>query len=317
VFRAINEKTGQEGVALLVSLLVVVIMTVTVTEFLYSTWVERTFAVGFRDTTKALFALRSGVEASKRIIEDDLKNDMKNGHYVDSLKEVWAQSSFPIPLEDTYLFVSITDEASKINLNKLVDANGNPDDLHWIPVFRRLLRNLQLDENIAEYVRDWIDPNDEGPAEYPYYLSLAHPYKIKNGPLDTLEELKRVRGITPEVFNKIKNFVSVRPITTIPTVNINTAPPEVLLALADEMTPSLVDGILAYRSNAEFAAPADIKNVAGMDAIWPKISNLIDVKTNTFSVSATVTFNEVTRKADAMLAYRTTTTASTIYFRMN
>ncbi len=308
-----RKTTGQEGAALLVTLLTVVILTVTITEFLYATWVDRSFAAGFRDSTKALVALRSGVEAARRIIIDDYNADSMAGLYVDSLKENWAVSSLPVPVEDTYMFITITDESSKIDLNRLATGGGYPDQVR-IEAFRRLLRNLDLDPYLADYVRDWVTANNEGPAKDAYYASLPNPYTCKKARLDSIEELRRVRGVTPEALNIMRPFITIQ---SVGTVNINTAPPEVLMALDGDITSSLADAVIRARNDMPFKTKNEIQNIPGFTSIFPRISNLIDVRTDTFSMSGSITFNEVTRKAEAILTQRTSTTAKVIYFKVN
>lgn len=304
---------NEKGAALVVTLLVVVIMTVTVTEFLYSTWVDRSLAANFRDSAKTLLALRSGIEAGRAVVEEDARIDGKKGLFIDTLREYWAQPALPIPIDDTYMFLAITDESSKIDLNRLVTAGGYPDE-KWIAVFRRLLHNRKLDEDIAQYVLDWIDKNGEGPAEDGYYLSSDHPYLCKNAKLDSVEELKRIRGITPEVFSQIRPFVTVR---SSGWININTASRDVIMALDDDITPSLAQSALDARSELPFKSKEEIKNITGFSGLFPRISNLIDVKTDTFSVSATITINEMRRRADAIITERNTMAANIIYYRVN
>jgi hypothetical protein len=53
---------------------------------------------------------------------------------------------------------------------------------------------------IADAILDWLDEDDEPRefgAEADYYSSLVPPYAPKNGPLETVEELLLVRGVTP------------------------------------------------------------------------------------------------------------------------
>lgn len=68
---------------------------------------------------------------------------------------------------------------------------------------RKLLMALPgMDAAIADAILDWIDEDDEAReygAESAYYSTLDPPYAPKNGPLDTVEELLRVRGVTPEM----------------------------------------------------------------------------------------------------------------------
>lgn len=303
---------NQQGSALIVTLFVVVILTVTVTEFLYETWVDRSLVANFRDGAKGLYALTSGVEAARAVIVEDFRHDQKSGLFIDTLKEYWAQPAIAIPLEDTFMFATIIDESSKINLNSLLTVGGYPDD-KYLAFFRRLLRNLELDENIADYARDWIDANEEGPAENMYYQSLQRPYRCKNARFDTVEELQMVRGVTPEVFSQLRKFVTI----TGGAVNINTASREVLMALHDSISASLADDVLSARADLPFKDKVEIKNLAGFDAIYPEISNLIDVRSAAFSLQATVTFNETRRVAHAIIYNRTAEKADMLFFKVD
>lgn len=96
------------------------------------------------------------------------------------------------------------DESAKLNLNVLPLLDEYPPG----GVARELLMSLpymqELDNGveIADAILDWIDDDDE-PREYgaesDYYASLPNPYLCKNGPMDSLDELLLVRGITPQL----------------------------------------------------------------------------------------------------------------------
>jgi type II secretory pathway component PulK len=63
-----------------------------------------------------------------------------------------------------------------------------------------LMKLPGMTEEIADSILDWIDPDDEPRefgAESEYYSQLDPPYAPKNGPLETIEELLLVRGVTP------------------------------------------------------------------------------------------------------------------------
>jgi len=62
------------------------------------------------------------------------------------------------------------------------------------------LPNMTVDT--AEAILDWLDEDDEPRdfgAELDYYYTLPTPYEPKNGPLDSIEELLLVRGVTPQL----------------------------------------------------------------------------------------------------------------------
>jgi type II secretory pathway component PulK len=65
-----------------------------------------------------------------------------------------------------------------------------------------LLNLPNMTPEIAAAMLDWLD-SDDSPrtdgAESEYYLALTPPYSPKNGPLDTLDELLLVRGVTPRL----------------------------------------------------------------------------------------------------------------------
>lgn len=87
------------------------------------------------------------------------------------------------------------DESSKLNINALYAADSTGQVLH-----DALMKLPNMTDDIAWSIVDWVDANDEpstGGAESQYYVSLSPPYQCKNGPLDTIEELLLVKGVTP------------------------------------------------------------------------------------------------------------------------
>ncbi len=68
---------------------------------------------------------------------------------------------------------------------------------------RNLLLGLPgMTVEVADAILDWLDEDDEPRefgAEIEHYSSLTPPYAPKNGPLETVEELLLVRGVTPEL----------------------------------------------------------------------------------------------------------------------
>jgi type II secretory pathway component PulK len=91
----------------------------------------------------------------------------------------------------------VTDESGKINLTALmqIDSSGT--------IAQNMLMALpNMTEELANAILDWIDSDDEprtNGAEGEYYGTLSPPYSPKNGPMDSLEELLFVRGVTPDL----------------------------------------------------------------------------------------------------------------------
>ncbi len=91
----------------------------------------------------------------------------------------------------------VTDENGKLNLNALMKLDSSGDILH-----DRLMTLPNMTEDVANAIIDWMDEDDSprsNGAESEYYMSLDPPYRTKNGPLDSLEELLLVRGVTTQL----------------------------------------------------------------------------------------------------------------------
>lgn len=89
----------------------------------------------------------------------------------------------------------LTDEAGKLTLNP------NDDDPLDAAQLGRALRALpEMTDEIADAILDWTDANDDtaNGAESQYYLALDPPYHAKNQPVEFVEELLLVRGVTRE-----------------------------------------------------------------------------------------------------------------------
>ena len=92
----------------------------------------------------------------------------------------------------------LVNESSKINLNAL------PFYDNWQPgSARQILLSLpEMTEEIADALLDWVDSDDEEReygTEGSYYRGLSPAYDVKNGPMDSLDEMLLVRDVTPEM----------------------------------------------------------------------------------------------------------------------
>jgi type II secretory pathway component PulK len=92
----------------------------------------------------------------------------------------------------------LEDESGRLNLNVLLVLDKLvPGSAH------QLLMGLpNMTDDVADAILDWMDPDDEpreAGCEIDYYSGLEPAYGTKNGPLDTVEELLLVRGVTPQL----------------------------------------------------------------------------------------------------------------------
>jgi type II secretory pathway component PulK len=89
----------------------------------------------------------------------------------------------------------LTDEGAKVNINMLYERDPTGTVL-----YNALMALPNMTEEVADSIVDWVDsdasarPNG---GEDDYYMGAAQPYHCKNGPLNSVEELLLVKGVTP------------------------------------------------------------------------------------------------------------------------
>jgi general secretion pathway protein K len=299
-------KRKNAGVALLITLLVLVLIVILAMEiFRAGARAAQTGAFG-RDSVRGSLLAEAGLAAARIALRETAKD-----FQYETLDQVWSRPVPPIELGEGTILVTVEDEERKINLNRLVLPNGNAPDEQRLAVFRKLLANLDIDPSLADAVVDWLDNDDTprvGGAESAYYLSLPYAYRAKNDFFDTLDELRLVRGMTPERFEKIRPFAT---IYSSGRVNINTAPKEVLMALsagqdaadAGEIGAAAAEQIIEYRKENPFRAAGDIGNVSpALRDLYSRtrFPDLIDVKGTAFRVRSTGNVSGTYRTIDAV-----------------
>ncbi len=124
---------------------------------------------------------------------------------------------------------------------------------------------------LADALADWIDadsePRPRGGAEDGYYLELEQPYLAANRPLIDVAELALVRGFDGEVRARLRPFVTALPRFT--AVNVNTAAPEVLAAIVEDLTLDAARALVAKRERAYFRNNADFLSQLPHQAVAP------------------------------------------------
>lgn len=239
-----------------------------------------------RDRMTLSLMASSGIHAAMAMLIKD-----KGESPIDSIQEDWANPEkiaeviADIPFDDGQITVTIVDELGKIQVNALVDfpkgRHFNESQKIMWDRFTRLL--IAQDEEafkdleataIINSVKDWLDSGDDDAttglngAEAEYYQGLDPPYLPANGPFMDINELARVRGITPELFrgtglSGLEAYVTVYGMTQVPRevdgkdftyeggININTADLPVLIAMMPSENTDYAQAIFDYRNEKD------------------------------------------------------------------
>lgn len=210
---------------------------------------------------------------------------------------------------DGEVFGRVINERGKINLNAIVRINpqdrrndSRNDDVYNVLYTLLQLRGVNSNEigKLLDSLVDWIDGNpsvEPQGAEEDYYRGLNSPYYPRNDLLVSLEELMLIKGWTVEIFELIKDFVTVYPSQgagqfTMPDYRVDfaCAPKLVLMAVFLSFRPSVNDAPINDIDTA--SAVADEIYAKALEKASPTINVEADGKVS-FAEGQTLSANEI------------------------
>jgi general secretion pathway protein K len=280
---------NQHGVALVVVLLALVLLTAMVVEFSYGVYTGTNDLYNWRDSQRLSVMAKSGINVSAKGLRELLKNP-----------DTWPKE-MPVenPFEDFKgtVVIRIEDETGKFNLNSIVPFN---QDIHendpGSPYnrFKKLLTVLSIDVKIEDRIVDWIK---NGKAR----LSSSGT-DSKNFYLDSVDEILLINGISREDYDKLLPYVTVYGSIELPLININSAQKPVLMSLYDSEIGFSIDenkakSIIQYRNGNPFGDISEFKKIAGTGFA----ANQITVNPEFLTIRATASSEGVKRVIETVL----------------
>jgi len=308
----------ERGVALLLAILVLALLVALILEFDSEARREYREASAFRDNFKATVLTRAAVQAARAVLQMDHLKDKQTGQMYDATTDLWA---FPIEkyaIGDGLMTAQIQDERSKLNLNELATAVDPNVKKTKVLRFKRLFSLLQINPELVDAIVDWVDADDipePAGAESVYYQALRPSYRAANAPLQTMREMRLIKGMTPEIVDKLLQYVTVYPQEGESRININTADVLVLQALDPRISQTMAGEII---QNRPFKTVQDLDRVGSFAEIAKELRllSVYDVKSNIFSARMSLTVSETTKSGTVVLQRDEATGNSTVqYFR--
>lgn len=276
----------QRGVALITALLVVSLATVIAVTMATRQHIDVRLTGNLLHGEQA-YAYALGAEAWARVI---LRRDSTQSDH-DSLDEDWATALPPLAVEGGQVSGKIEDMQGRFNINNLAMKEGKESEAD-VAYFRRLLEILKLDPALTDALLDWIDADinvrfPDG-AEDENYLFGGIPYRAANRLLVDTSELRLVKGFDADAVRLLEPYVTALPQRT--RINVNTAPPVVLLAMNKDLTQTDVDAMIAGRGETGYPT---ILAFMGQDALAGRtLDEQVDVKSDFFLVHTDVIVGE-------------------------
>ena len=332
-------QTRARGIALIIVMIAIFVLSVMAAGFALSMKVETKLAQNAQNEEQLLWLGRSGVELARWVLAQEKCP-------YDSLNQIWAggpgadcETNGPLAgisldnyqIGDGTVSLKIVDLERKVNINTASPA-----------VLQQALNLMGVSPDemsiITDSILDWIDTDDASHlsgAESDYYQRLTPPYYAKNAPIDDLSELLLVRGISehpeiywggsapnrpPAVFQHKLGFghspgqapdypfglVDVFTPVSTGRINVNTADANVLQMIPG-VDATLAQNIIKVRNGPDGAGdtPFTRVNQLAMAELNPQlISQLIgicDVHSSTFEVHVTARVGDSKREYIAIL----------------
>ncbi|MCR4412264.1 MAG: general secretion pathway protein GspK [Thermoguttaceae bacterium] len=211
----LRKPVARRGMVLLVVLVVIALLAMAALGFTELMLSEREAAELSVRQAQARACADSGLEFARSFLMQDAQTMQESGGWYDNMEQFRGvlvrdgllpkdrgRFSIVAPAQEDGRFAGIRfgleDESGRLNLNTLLLADRLQEGSA-----RQILMGLPgMTEDVADAILDWIDPDPEPRefgAEAEYYGALNPPYAPKNGPLETIEELLLVRGVTPQL----------------------------------------------------------------------------------------------------------------------
>lgn len=293
-------RRGRRGVALLVALWVLMLLTLLISAFAFDMHIEATVTSYYRKRFKSQYLARAGVEYAKVILlKSAAMKEEQQTSPVDDSDPIQLNSSLlnkglgilqlRQDLGEGFFVLDVIPEEGRRNINKLQD-----DD--WEEILDQA--NIPEDQwsSLIDCFADWTDENEEhrlngAESDDAFYISRG--YKVKNAPLNTVEELMLIKGFSPAILyggtissgsDKQRTVEGIARLLT-PwgdgKVNVNTATRDVLLTLPgieDFMVREIIngrrgaDGVAGTKDDG-FSSVDEVMSRAGLpDSVKDKIT---------------------------------------------
>jgi general secretion pathway protein K len=254
-----------------------------------------------RDQVQAQVLAMAGVQWARQIVFDTTRAST-----ITHLGQPWAYKLPPTPIENGSIGGYIADAQARINVDNLAAAVDTSRPTR--SALQRLFTTLGLPQSLLNAITDWVDADDQvtagGGAEDAYYQAQTVPGLAANAPVRRVGELLAVRGADTAAVSRLRSFVEA--VDAPATINVNTAPPEVLMAVIDGLDAAGAAEIVAARTQSPFNSVADFHARLNRPQLQIDETQLA-VRSDWFEVTIEARQGDTLARARALLKRSTTT----------
>jgi general secretion pathway protein K len=302
----LRQRARQRGVAVITALLLTTLAVTIVASLFWQQQVQVRSMENQRLHLQTQWILRGALDWARLV----LRQDGWDNAVATTLDGVWATPLAETRLDqyierervegetfDATLSGHIVDAQSRYNLANL--AKGGKVLPEQVEVYKRLLENLQLDGGLAQRTAQAMAKSQPPPSLLSNPAVVQHPAagEAELLELNQLDDLLAIPGYTADIVARLREFAVVLP--EMKSVNVNTAPPEVLSALVAGLSVSEASALVYRRKQAYFRQGVDFTSLLGGKTLDPAVS--VDVRSEYFLVTSKVRLDRATLDAEALV----------------
>lgn len=231
---AFSHSHREQGSATVTALIVVGVAAVLITGLIWRQQIAIRSLENARDRVQAQWLERATLDFARLVLAEDQRTSQ-----YDHLGESWAlpladgkvadflkNADIPDEIATVTLQGQLTDAQGLFNLTNLWDRNFQSVNPAGVQEYGRLLSALGLDQGLAQQTAQAV---------------------LQSGmPLYDVDGLLKLSFYNPGMVEQLRSYVAVLPVVT--TVNVNTAPPEVLMAAIAGLSRSAANGFVQQRT---------------------------------------------------------------------
>jgi general secretion pathway protein K len=308
-----QSKQNQQGVALIIVLLIVAIVSVLATEMGGRLQLQIKRASNIKENNQAYWYAMGAEQYARKSIKQLMDEDGEVIH----LEQPWNQE-FIYPIQGGGIQAQLIDMQSCFNLNALKvtqpsvnnnipNANNSLTLLEKKTAFERLLRSIEPEissyniDIVRDSLVDWLD-DDNNPtqlgAEDSEYESRQFPYVAANNFMVHKSELRMVNGVEVPWLRELLTLVCVLPNNNLFKINVNTVSEKnaAVISAATGLDLSGARSVLATRGEEGFQTTQDFLSEPSIQALTlsDEQKTWFDVKTSHFILHTKTKYNNST-----------------------
>lgn len=309
-----QKKNHQKGVALLVVLMIMALMTTIAGAMADRIFVNFNRAESQVRYQQAYWYAQSVESLAKYGIKESFKKDEAV-----TLSQPWAVRDQVYPLEGGSATGNVYDKQACFNLNALHNARSteNGTNPFLVVIFQQLIESQGIENYDAEIAAastwEYIDSDDNVQSalgvEDSEYETRTTPYVVPNNMMADESEWRAVNGVSQGMFEKVSPFLCAIPSDRL-VLNVNTLTEQDAPVLAALFHPSLsieqATQVIADREPIDGWASVDDflaeSAFGGMNKEnREKIKQYLDIKSQYFELDTRITYDSTSLRMRALL----------------